>query len=244
MKKAPIALVCLFFLLAACGQALQRGMAGDAYISTARPNISLQAKDMPLMTAGRHMLSMDWTGVLGGLPIEVWLAVYGQGGLSPLAIAGQAQLPADWVWDYSMARPFSVDHANVVFNGATYESWTYIVPHGRDPFMEFVTSVLPGGQPQLWIARAFASRFNFNQDKIFMEYREPLPADITDLSQLPLGRDSFLRDFAARAQAAFIVGSVPLDVKAKSSYANNVQWQYMNQFFLGTVTHMEPMAWN
>lgn len=242
--KSAFTVLCFAIALMGCGQALQRGLADHAYVSTARPNISIQAKDMPLMTHGQSVVNMNWTGVMGGLPVDVWLAIYGQGGLAPMAIAGQAQLPSDWVWDASMARPFSVDEGHAVFANATYEAWTYIVPHDRDPFMRLVTGVQADGQPQLWIARAFASRFNFNQDKIFMEYREPLPADIASLTSLPLGRDSFLREFARRAEAAFSVGSAPAGVKASGGYANGVQWQYMDQSFLGTVTRQEPLGWD
>lgn len=222
-----------------CAQALQRGMLGDAYISTARPAISLQAKGMPLLASGEGFCNMSWTGVLGGLPIQMWMAVYGSGGVAPLAIVAQAQVPNGWYWDSSLARPFSVDHGTAAFNGVTYEAFTYMVDK-RDPFGALVAGVQPDGQPQKWIARAFAARYNFNQDKIILEYREPLPEQITDLANLPLGSDSFLRDFARRAQAAFEVGPAPANPSGvKKSYIQGVQWQYMGQGFLGTVSKNE-----
>ena len=227
-------------VLWACGQALQRGMADGAYISTARPAIMVQVRDMPLLTAGEGTANVFWTGMLGGLPVQMWLALYGSGGLAPLAIVTQAQLPSGWYWDAIMRRPFSVDEGTAAFGGVTYDAYTYIVDPGADPFANFTGENAEG---QRWIARAFAARYYFNQDKIILEYREPLPEAITDLTALPLGYDAFLGEFAARAQAAFTVSPCPENIPpVQKSYIRGVEWQYMDQNYLGSISRNDYLS--
>lgn len=233
------ALLSLALLAVACGctGALQRGMLGTRYVSTARPNISLEARNMPLLTAGQGMPSLLWTDMLGGLPIQVWLAVYGTGGLAPMAIVAQAQTPQGWYWDGIMRRPFSVDEAVEVFDGVGYQACTFIVDPANDPFGALVTAVRPDGQPQRWMVRAFAARYNFNDDKIIMEYREPLPDGVETLTALPLGQADLLAGFEQRARDAFVVSAAPADLAGlKTGYAQGVQWQFMGQSFLGTAS--------
>lgn len=239
-RLLPVLLLLAAIVLWGCGQGLQRGMLGTTYVSTARPAISVTAPNLPLMLAGSGTANLFWTGVLGGLPIDVWLAVYGTGGLAPLAIAAQAQTPQSWIWDSDMFKPFSVDHGNEVFNGADYQACTFIVNPQNDPFGALVTGARPDGAPQLWLVRAFQSRYNYNQDKIILQYREPLPDGVTSLTALPLGQDKLLPEFAQRARQAFAVGSAPAgDPKVRAQYANGIQWQYMGQNFLGTVSRLD-----
>lgn len=229
-------------LLCACSQALQRGMLDNAYISTARPSITVAVNNLPLLEAGRATYNLNWTGMMGGLPIEMWIAIYGEGGLAPMAITTQAQTPQDWFWDSITPRPFSVDESTAAFNGVTYTAWSYIVDPAKDPFGALVTGVRPDGQPQLWIARAFAARYNFNNDKIILEYREPLPEGITSLENLPLGYGNFLLEFAQRAKNAFTVSDGPKDpAGVKKGYIQGIQWQYMSQNYLGTVSRYEML---
>lgn len=235
--KIYILIIGLITLITGCADALKRGMIGDTYISTARPAITLSVKNMPLMLAGRGSAQLPWTAMVGGLPISVWLAVYGEGGLAPLAIVAQAQAPENWYFDDVSNKPFTVDQGTEVFNGVTYYASTFIVNPATDPFGALVTGVKPDGEPQLWIVRHYAARFNFDQDKIIMEYREPLPDDITSLSALPLGRANYLREFAQRARESFVVATPESNPKeVTTGYANAVQWQFMNQRFLGTVS--------
>lgn len=229
---ALLALVC-----SGCADALRRGMIDQTYISTARPSISITVNNMPLMASGQGTANLFWTGMMGGLNIDMWLAVYGTGGLAPLAITAQAETPQGWHWDGITPLPQSVDQGMVDFNGVTYQAYTYLVNPATDPFGDLVTGVKPDGQPQLWMARAFKARFNFNDDKIIMEYREPLPEGITDLSYLPLGYSQLLADFAQRAQAAFAVGNGPKNpANVTDGFIQGIQWKYMGQRFLGTAS--------
>lgn len=240
MKKKLLGVLLAFAgvtLLTACTDALRRGMLGDAYISTARPAISLSVPGLPLLTAGRGMPNMTWTGVAGGLPIQVWLAVYGEGGLAPMAIVAQAQTPEGWYWNASTERPFSVNNRVEVFNGVAYQGFTFIVRPNMDPFSNLYTATRPDGQPQLWLARAYVARFNFNDDKIILQYREPLPDAITSLDQLPYGHGDYLEKFDQRAASAFTVADCPPNPQGVATgFANSIRWQYMDQNFLGNVS--------
>ena len=189
-RRFPLVLVLAVVLVAAmtgCRGALQRGMLGPAYISTARPDIAIEARNMPVMTEGRGMANLIWSDMIGGLPIQMWMAVYGEGGLAPLAIVAQATVPQGWYWDGIMRHPQSVDEAVESFGGVGYQACTFIVDPARDPFSGLVTTVHPDGSPQRWLARSFAARFNFNDDKIIMEYREPLPEGVDSLTALRAG---------------------------------------------------------
>ncbi|MDE5832202.1 MAG: DUF4851 domain-containing protein, partial [Desulfovibrio sp.] len=172
MRKliSPLLLAILF--VTGCADALQRGILDQAYVSTARPSITIKANGLPLMASGQASANLFWTGMMGGLAIDMWIAVYGEGGLAPMAIAAQAQTPEGWHWDGIMDRPFSVDQGTEVFNGVTYQACTFVINPATDPFGDLLTGVKPDGQPQLWMARAFAARYNFDQDKIILEYRE------------------------------------------------------------------------
>ena len=65
----------LVLMMVGCSAAQQRGMVGSAYVSTARPAIAVEAKNMPLLTAGRGSANLTRSSMAGGLPIRVWLAV-------------------------------------------------------------------------------------------------------------------------------------------------------------------------
>lgn len=228
----------IFACLVGCGQGLQRGMMGTTYISTARPDIAISVQNLPMLTAGQGICNLEWTGVMGGLPIDIWLAVYGEGALAPMAIVAQAQTPQGWQWDDDSQRPITVDQGTAVIGGMDFDACTYTVDPANDPFGLLVTGRQPDGAPQLWLARSFMARCNFNQDKIILEYREPLPAGVASLTALPIGQDSLLRDFAKRASQTFSIARAPAGAKAERAYTNNIQWQYMGQRFLGTVSRL------
>ncbi len=102
-------------------------------------------------------------------------------------VAAQAEVPQGWHWDGIMRRPFSMNEAVEIFDGMGYQACTYIVDGSRDPFGALVAGKTPEGRPMRWLARGFAARYNFNSDKIIMEYREPLPAGIESLQPCPWG---------------------------------------------------------
>ena len=78
MKKFLLCWAVLCGALAlGCVQAERRGVLDGAYISTARPAISVRAAQLPLLGNGRWHIQLADTDMVGGLPVRVWLAVYG-----------------------------------------------------------------------------------------------------------------------------------------------------------------------
>ena len=242
-------LLCLVVLLAAlvtgCNAGLQRGMVGPVYVSTARPAISLTVKDMPLLAGGQGQCNLTWTSVMGGLPVSVWLAAYGQGTpQSPMAIVAQAELPQSWYWNSDSTPPFSVDHATEIIGETQFAASTFIVDGSRDPFMQ-LAGIQPDTPPVRWLVRSFTARFNFNADKIILEYREPLPPQMGFLDVLTIAQTDQLRAFEERARKVFVVGQIPENlIGLKDSYLQNVSWQFMDQRFLGTVSRFDVFKGN
>lgn len=232
--------LCLVALMAGCTGAQQRGMQGNAYVSTARPAISMQAANMPLITGGEATVNLDGAGVLGGLQLNAWLAVYGKGdSQSPLAIVAMAEVPRGWYWDSDGQRPFSVDKGVEVFNNDGYAASTYIVDSKRDPFAA-VAGLNDDSRPMRWLVRGFAARYNFNDTKVVMEYREPLPENLAGQETLTESMTDQLKAFEQRADAAFTVASVPQNTKGIiAGYAKNIRWQYLDHRFWGTVSKYE-----
>ena len=232
--------LCLVALMAGCTGAQQRGMQGNAYVSTARPGISMQAVNMPLITGGEVSVNLDGSGVIGGLPLNAWLAVYGKGDpQSPMAIVAMAEVPEGWYWDSDGQRPFSVDKGVEVFNNVGYAACTYIVDSKKDPF-SVVAGLNDESKPMRWLVRGFAARYNFNDIKVVMEYREPLPENLAGQQALADSMTDQLKAFEQRANAAFAVAAVPQNTSGIiNGYANNIRSQYFDQRFLGTVSKYE-----
>ena len=102
--------VLVLSVFSGCTAALQRGMSGAAYVSTARPAVSLQAARLPLLVAGEGRATLLGDSMPAGAQVRVWLAVYGDTSAeSPLAIAAHAEVQNGWYWDGIMRRPFSVN---------------------------------------------------------------------------------------------------------------------------------------
>ena len=243
MKKFLLCWAVLCGALAlGCVQAERRGVLDGAYISTARPAISVRAAQLPLLGNGRWHIQLADTDMVGGLPVRVWLAVYGAGApQGPLAIVAHAEVPQGWFWDGASRRPFSVDPGVELLGDVGFQASTAIVRGPRDPFAAFAgADADKSGQPAAWLVRQFAARANFDRDKIVLEYREPLPAELADQPTLEIPGTDLLRAFEQRAREAFVVGPAPADGQgAQAGTLPQVRWQDVDQNFLGTVSRQE-----
>ena len=91
-----------------------------------------------------------------------------------------------------------------------------------------------------WLVRGFAARYNFNDTKVVMEYREPLPENLAGQQTLAESMTEQLKAFEQRANAAFAVASAPQNTSGiTNGYANSISWQYLDQRFWGTVSKYE-----
>lgn len=230
-----------FLLLAACaGQ--QRGMSGDSLVSSSRPAVEISVPDLPLRASGFAVASVTTGDSLGGVAVESWLAVYGGSTLQqPMAIVALAEAPSLHYWDSNLYQLFSVDQSAVSYDGQGFYASTYIVDSAKDAFAQ----LLPGNEEaqQKFIARRFAQRSNFNMDKITLEYREPLPADVGGVTELALYDRAYLDAFEQRAYKAFVVRpftsqTAPL----ATSYLKDVQVRFLNTNFFGTLSRVDALS--
>lgn len=242
MKRWTVCLSLLLLVLAGCTGAQQRGMAGDTYVSTSRPALAVRAASLPLITSGFGYAKMSEPGVLGGLSVDSWVAVYGkEPGKGPFAAVVMAELDSLWFWNNTLYHPFAVNHRPEVIDGMGFDACTYLVSERRDPFLALMDPESQAAaekkevSPRRWMARTFAARSNFNQVKIVLEYREPLPEGVTSLESLPYGQGSLLADFEQRAREAFRIGNIP-SASIVSGEARGIRWQYLDEKILGTVT--------
>ena len=243
MKFLTSCVALLLFVLAGCTAAQQRGMAGDTYVSTSRPAFSASAKQLPLLAAGFGRASLSETGVLGGLNVDAWIAVYGKGdGNGPLAIVAQGELDDPWNWNNALSHPFAIHEGADMLNGLGVETCTYMVSESRDAFLPFMqpqaaSAEKDEGKPvRRWIARVFACRTDFNKGKIILEYREPLPEGFTSLTSVPYGMSDVIPAFEERARQTFEINMSPAKpADIRQEYLSGLRWQYLDERFWGTV---------
>ena len=192
------------------------------------------------------------SGAMGGLIVDSWITVYGKGdGVSPLAIVAHGEVPDGWYWDGIMRHPFSIDEGVETIGGVGFQACTYVTSEKRDAFLpledpEGARILAQDGQPpRRWLARMFANRFDFDNDKIVLEYREPLPEDITSITALPLGRADYIAAFEQRAREAFVVetSGIPAAGIMQQRGIGALQWRYMDETFWGTVSPYDRMDW-
>ncbi|MBQ9407072.1 MAG: DUF4851 domain-containing protein [Desulfovibrio sp.] len=238
-------MLCVLLLalaLVACLAGTQRGIQGNAYVSTARPAIVMQAKNLPMLTGGEGSCNLAWAGGLSGVPVRVWLAVYGSGKFADaLAIVAQADVIHGWYWDDDFDRPFSVDNEDEIMGTVKFHASTYIVESGHDPFSGIV-GISESSSPVRWIVRSYAARCNFNESKIILQYREPLPEHLA-ASQPLMGQTDWMRAFAQRARNAFTLETTSENrLGIVRCYADTVRWRYMDQRFLGTISRYDPLV--
>lgn len=255
LVKLCSAVLCLA-LLGACATAQQRGVAGNAYVSTTRPAIAVHVKDLPPVTSGRGTGTLYRPNAMGALTLTVRTAVFGNE--KALALVTHAELPnPTWIWTTVYARPGGSQVTTEVIDGASFAAFTYLVPMDNDPYAGLVGDPVEAPEeegadagkrgkdfrPHYWLARYLALRTNFNQDKIILEYREPAPGEWVDMTSVPFGMADELEAFEKRAREAFSLG-LPSDVAGpvEGGYPTGVRWKFMSDAYLGDVMRQEPLS--
>lgn len=219
----------LSLCLCACVAGQQRGMAGATYVSTSQPAFSMGVTEsLPLIAGGLGTGRLD--EIPGGLPVDTWMALYGNLQQGPVAVVAHAKLPNEiWYWNNEMPGSQCADVGMEVIGDKAYDAWTHIVADRRNP-------LVADGADGRWLVRTLTRRDNFDMDKIILEYRERLPEGVQSLTSLPLGSDNMLRTFADRARKAFVPGAVAAGTTIASGPLGNVRWRYMSGNFLGAAS--------
>ena len=245
MKKFPfplsLAVLTACFLTACTLAGQQRGVVDGRYVSTTRPAISVGINNsLPLTAAGRGNAYLKDDVLISGLPVDMWIATYGNAQTKAMAIIAQAEVPPNWFWDGDMRRPLSINERVEIIDGQAFQACTFTENISRSPFGRITASATDSG-PEIWVVRAFATRFNGDRDKIILEYREPLPADITDIGAMPYGRGNFIGEFEERAKKVFSISLPPKGIIVPQAFAQGIQWQYLGKKFLGTASRNERL---
>ncbi len=230
MKKHILLFVCALSLcLCACTGVQQRGMAGSTYVSTSRPAFSMTVADnLPLIEGGQGTARLD--EIPGGIPVDTWMALYGDLRQGPVAVITHAELPGEyWYWNNEMPGSQSADVGTEVIGDKAYDAWTHIVNDKRNP-------LAADDADGRWLVRTLTRRDNFDNDKIILEYRERLPEGIQTLTNLPVGSDTLLQSFAERARKAFVPGNAATGAVIVSGPVKQVRWRYVDGNFLGAVS--------
>lgn len=231
-------LVVAVFLLGGC-QGLKRGIDGSALVSTAQPDISVSVSSLPLRTGGEFTAAITTDSSLGGISVPSWLAVYGgETPTAPMAIVAYAVAPEPWYWDSELAPLFSISKGVVMLGTVGFQSATYRVSGARDAFAPLVPVEDPDSLQ--WIARRFARRDDFNQVKITLEYREPLPENF--LSQggvITFEGRRFLEAFEQRSMQIFTIAAAPASAaNLVPRYPEGLRLRYLDTNFFGTMSRI------
>ncbi len=252
VPSLAVSTLLLTILLLGCSAVQQRGVAGNAYVSTSRPAVAVHVKDMPLVTSGRGTGRL-YRPNMAAVPVNVRTAVFGTKASAPMAIVTHAELPNDfWIWTSVYPRPRSSKLTTEVIGGQPFAAFTYLVPCKNDPYAGLVgdpTQIVKEGYkdgddpaPAYWLARYLAIRTNFNHDKIILEYREPAPRGLETMESIPFGMTDQIREFEERARKAFTLGLPdPKLGPIQDGFPQGVRWQFMSDPYLGDVLFQEPL---
>lgn len=193
---------CIIVIACCACTPLRRGFEKNALVSPAQPPLTVQV-DLPLMAAGR-IAPFVYTDNSIQSP-ETLVGVYGTDAASPMAVTVLSEVPSRaWEWDilsYSMADgPIT---STVSFGGMPFEGSLHIINGAKDAFSPLFAD--KGQWESLWwLAQRYACRSFFNQIKIILEYREPLPESLRGMKEVPV-YNADVRAFQARAQKVFSV---------------------------------------
>lgn len=192
-------LICITQLLACAS--LFRGFNGETLVSDAQPALSINVK-MPMLTAGQ-MTPYLYTDYGYQFPVTL-IAVYGIDEHSPMAISTLSLAPNNWQWD---PLSFNIVDSPVTsyesFGGHTFEGSIHIINGKKDPF-----TILVASEERLtsiyWLVQRYSYRAFFNKAKIILEYREPLPSNFSENTQISTVNPE-IQKFKQRAIEAFEV---------------------------------------
>ncbi len=226
-----LAIISLLISSCACVSGLQRGVTdpGGAYVSNARPALQVSVADMPLVTHGAGSGTLMDPGVVGGLSVDTWLAVYARGPEGPMAVVLHAELDNVWYWSTVWPHAGSLDPGTDVISGQAFAGCTFGEPARGDAFAglagEDVSDKALEERPVYWLTRYMAAVLGHNDEKLVLLYREPMPETLSPEE---------LAAFRKRATAAFTI-TAPDGSAVRRAYPEGVRWRLVNDHVLGPV---------
>ena len=226
MKTFRVHLLCALMLLLAACSPLRRGFDGNALVSPARPDVTMEAVGLPMLANGQIYPFMN-TNQGFQFP-DTLLSVYGTNAAAPMAIVVLSCVPnAGWNWDpLSFSGPQGAETPGVVFGDQEFFGTVRIVNGKSDPFSPLVTQ---DAASLNWLAQRFAALEDFRQAKLILEYREPLPESLVGATSVPL-YDPAVIAFRERAAKAFTVRFGGAPSVGKAPYIKTLNARYLGAF--------------
>lgn len=173
---------------------------------------------------------------------ETLVSVYGTDAASPVAIVAlsfvpQQRLgmgPLSFSGPYGPAEPWGPCLAERASTGSVR-----IVNGAKDPFAPLFAPEDQWASLD-WLVQRFACLNDFRRSKLILEYREPLPASLKGVSEVPVYNEA-VQAFRERAAKVFHVqyGEAPMP-KDEAPYIKTLNARYMGNF-LGSMSVKEPL---
>mgnify|MGYP000889380106 FL=1 len=126
-----------------------------------------------------------------------------------------------------------------VFGGESFYGNIRIVNGAKDPFASLFVPEEQWASID-WLVQRFACLNDFKRAKLILEYREPLPASLKGVSEVPVYNEA-VQAFRERAAKVFHVqyGGAPLP-KDAAPYIKTLNARSMGSF-LGSMSMKEPL---
>lgn len=240
MYFSRLLVLSLCFSIAACSPSLRQGMDATRFISSVAPAFSVTST-LPLATAEKVSSFLQTNG---GFPVvSAWLSVYGAENLeSPMVLIAYSSVPnSTWVWEYArISTPDSPVMTKPLFDNQRFYGTIHTLNGAKDAFTLWLTDP-ENAAKQTWLVQRYTALFNFRQNKLILEYREPMPESLQ--ADMPISPESpAMQAFAERAKAALSftfnpAPSAPLVIPTITS--KNINTRYLSRF-LGSITQENP----
>lgn len=247
LRKSLLSLLTLTVILvfgSGC-TSLMRGFNGNDLVSNGYPPVTITST-LPLKLAAQFnpMVLSDMIFVTP----QTWLAVYGaQTPDSPMAIAMYAVTPDKFQWDMlTYSVPDGPVTSQVAFGEQTFSGSLHVVSGNSNHFAGVAGFTPEAAAGKTWLVQRYALLEDFRKTKIILEYRELIPAALSEL--LSIGNVNVhlmnpdVQAFVKRAQAAFAVnfaftGTVPrAPYLAKDSGVSQLNFVQ----FIGSLSPVDP----
>ena len=226
MKNFRIHLLCALMLFLAACSPLHRGFDGNALVSPARPDVTMEAVGLPMLAYGQIYPFLNTSQ--GFQFPDTLISVYGTNASGPMSIVVLSRVPnAGWNWDpLSFSGPLGAETPGAVFGDQGFFGSIRIVSGASDPFSPLVTQ---DAASLSWLAQRFAALEDFKQAKLILEYREPLPESLAGSTTVPL-YDPVVVAFRERAAKAFAVRFGGAPSAERAPYIKTLNARYLGAF--------------
>ena len=157
-----------------------------------------------------------------------------------MPMLAHGQISNAWEWDpLSFSGPMAQQNMGTVFGGESFYGSVRIVNGAKDPFAPLFAPEDQWASLD-WLVQRFACLNDFRRSKLILEYREPLPASLKGVSEVPVYNEA-VQAFRERAAKVFHVqyGEAPMP-KDEAPYIKTLNARYMGNF-LGSMSVKEPL---